>query len=76
MSIKHPTFRGQTCDQEAALQRTFHLERSGPFRQFVSQQCSSYNSDKEVMVWKGTAKKRLLLNPVSRDGGQSCRRGS
>ena len=28
MSIKHLTTGGQTCDQEAAVQQTFHLERS------------------------------------------------
>ena len=28
MSINHPTSGGQTHDQEAAVQRTFHLERN------------------------------------------------
>ena len=28
ISIKRPTSGGQTCDQEAAVQQTFHLERS------------------------------------------------
>ena len=28
MSIKHPTSGGQTHNQEAAVQWTFHLERS------------------------------------------------
>ena len=28
MSIKHPTSGGQTCNQEATVQRTFHLERT------------------------------------------------
>ena len=31
MSIKCPTSGGQTCDQEAAVQQTFHLERSSFF---------------------------------------------
>ena len=34
MSIKHPTSGWQTCNQEAAVQRTFHLERSS-FLSFV-----------------------------------------
>ena len=31
MSIKRPTSGGQTRDQEAAVQQTFHLERSSFF---------------------------------------------
>ena len=31
MSIKHPTSGGQACDQEAAVQRTFHFVRSSFF---------------------------------------------
>ena len=31
MSIKHLMYRGQTCGQEAAVQQTFHLERSSFF---------------------------------------------
>ena len=31
MSIKRPTSGGQTRNQEAAVQRTFHLERSSFF---------------------------------------------
>ena len=31
MSVKRPTSGGQTCDQEAAVQQTFHLERSSFF---------------------------------------------
>ena len=31
MSIRCPTSGGQTCNQEAAVQRIFHLKRSGFF---------------------------------------------
>ena len=31
MSVKRPTSGGQTHDQEAAVQRTFHLERNSFF---------------------------------------------
>ena len=31
MSIKHPTSKGQTYDQDAAVQRTFHFERNRSF---------------------------------------------
>ena len=31
MSIKRPTSGGQVCNQKAAVQRTFHLERSSFF---------------------------------------------
>ena len=31
MSIRRPTFGGQMRDQEAAIQQTFHLERSSFF---------------------------------------------
>ena len=34
MSIKRPTSRGQTHDQEAAVQQTYHLERSSFFLSF------------------------------------------
>ena len=44
MSIKHPTSGGQMCNQEAAVQRTFHLERSIFFFFFsliISTRCSA-----------------------------------
>ena len=34
MSIKRPTSGGQTCVQEAAVQWTFHLQRSSFFLSF------------------------------------------
>ena len=45
MSIKRPTSGGQTRDQEAAVQRTFHLERSSFFYLsvlMVRTRCSTY----------------------------------
>ena len=45
MSIKRPTSKGQTRDQEAAVQRTFHLERSSFFYisvLMVRTRCSAY----------------------------------
>ena len=45
MSIERPTSGGQTCDEEAAVQRTFHLERSSFFYLsvlMVRTQCSTY----------------------------------
>ena len=45
MSIKHPTSGGQACDQEAAVQWTFHLEKSSFFylsTLMVRTQCSAY----------------------------------
>ena len=45
MSIKRPTSGGQTHDQEAAVQRTFHLERNSFFYLsvlMVRTQCSAY----------------------------------
>ena len=45
MSIKRPTSGGQTRDQEAAVRRTFHLERSSFFYLsvlMVRTRCSTY----------------------------------
>ena len=45
MSIKRPTSGGQTRDQEAAVPRTFHLERSSFFYLsvlMVRTRCSTY----------------------------------
>ena len=45
MSIKRPTSGGQTRDQEAAVQQTFHLERNSFFYLsvlMVRTRCSAY----------------------------------